>query len=457
MGAEEPREGEMADPEAQPGVGGAVPIDWGGIRLLDLRTAEQIALRNNPSFQAAAERVRQAEARIAEARSAYWPRLDAAASASRVDFADSYPSGSLGFPPPSMNFDLPDPEDYYRTGLAANWVVFNGLAREFSAAIARHGALESEALRREAGRLLLSAVATAYHGTQLAREEIAIAAADETFNLRQFNESEARRREGKGSLSDVLNFEVRVNGARSVRIGAEQLYEATLVSLAALLGLGDVAWPPHVEVAPLVPEVSEELQLPDPETEVAAARQHRPDILASRQALERSRAGIGFARSDYYPSLNLSASVEGERSNSGRFEEDDFGNTVALSLSYNLFDGGGRRARVRAAEVGLSEAERNLEEVEIAVAADVRKALAQLAAAREQLVLQRQNTVLVERNRELVEKEYAAGQASLVRLNEAQRDLTASRSRLALALVSLRQAWHNLETATGRILLNFFE
>jgi outer membrane protein TolC len=58
----------------------------------------------------------------------------------------------------------------------------------------------------------------------------------------------------------------------------------------------------------------------------------------------------------------------------------------------------------------------------------------------------------VRRTRDLVEKEYSAGQASLVRLNEAQRDLTTAMGRLALARAALRQAWFNLETDTGRIL-----
>jgi outer membrane protein TolC len=44
------------------------------------------------------------------------------------------------------------------------------------------------------------------------------------------------------------------------------------------------------------------------------------------------------------------------------------------------------------------------------------------------------------------------GQGTLVRLTEAQRDLTTAQSRLALALVSLRMAWENLKTATGLIL-----
>ena len=48
-----------------------------------------------------------------------------------------------------------------------------------------------------------------------------------------------------------------------------------------------------------------------------------------------------------------------------------------------------------------------------------------------------------------MEEEYEAGQASLVRLNEAQRDYVAARSRLARGLVSLKQAWEELRAGTG--------
>jgi hypothetical protein len=42
-----------------------------------------------------------------------------------------------------------------------------------------------------------------------------------------------------------------------------------------------------------------------------------------------------------------------------------------------------------------------------------------------------------------------------VRLNEAQRDLITAQSRLASALVSLRQGWQNLEAITSEILVPF--
>ncbi|MCH7910780.1 MAG: TolC family protein, partial [Candidatus Hydrogenedentes bacterium] len=81
-----------------------------------------------------------------------------------------------------------------------------------------------------------------------------------------------------------------------------------------------------------------------------------------------------------------------------------------------------------------------------------RRSLETLTAAQQELLIQRETTQFVERNRELVEREYRSGQGSLVRLNEAQRDLIAQRGRLALARVVLRQSWFDLKTATGETL-----
>ncbi len=89
------------------------------------------------------------------------------------------------------------------------------------------------------------------------------------------------------------------------------------------------------------------------------------------------------------------------------------------------------------------------------IAAEVRQNIAQLKAARNQVHLQRKTVELVKENRELAESEYEAGAASLVRLNEAQRDLTATYGRLAQALVGYHQARHRLLAAVGRNLEPF--
>jgi len=76
-----------------------------------------------------------------------------------------------------------------------------------------------------------------------------------------------------------------------------------------------------------------------------------------------------------------------------------------------------------------------------------------VVTAQTQVALQRDNVDLVQRTRDLVGKEYNAGQGSLVRLNEAKKDLTTAQSNLAL--VALRQAWVELETLTGSIMATY--
>lgn len=89
------------------------------------------------------------------------------------------------------------------------------------------------------------------------------------------------------------------------------------------------------------------------------------------------------------------------------------------------------------------------------VASEIRQDIALLDAAEEQVRLQRESVGLVEENRELAKNEYEAGEASLVRLNEAQRDLTATYGRLAQALVGYHRAQQRLDAATGNNLNDF--
>jgi outer membrane protein TolC len=333
--------------------------------------------------------------------------------------------------------------------------VFDGFERKFSNAAARYGEQSSKAALNDARRLLISAVTFSYFSAQLALENVAIAEADEEFNQRQLADAEARQRVGAGPLSDVLNFQVRENQARTTRINEEYRYEIALYGLAALLGLPESKLPAHVELARLSAETDAELSDPPVEDLIAKAMDLRPDIQQAQWTIQQTDAQVKIAQSGYYPSVVVSGSLNGERIDDPGFQRDDVGNTVQLGLSYNLFAGGFTRARVREARHLKVELEKLLEELILSVNADIRSSAALVITAQTQLALQRDNVALVQRTRDLVEKEYMAGQGSLVRLNEAQRDLTRAQSNLALALVGLRQAWVELETRTGLILADY--
>lgn len=423
-------------------------FDWQTVRVLDLDTSQRIALAENPSIAAAQDRVRQAMQRVKQAQSAYWPTLDATASYSRVSLPQS---SLLRFQPIPGIPGIDDPEDYFNLGLQSNWLLFRGLARKYANASARAAERGSQEAERDARRLLVASVANSFYRAQLAREETAIVEASEDFNRRQAEDAKARQRVGTGSLSDVLNFEVQVNAAKSDLINAKRSYEVAMFGLAALLGIPESCFPSELELVRLERETSEELVPPAPEELIPYAKAHRADILQAEQTVERARQDIGVARAPLFPALNFYASLDGERLGDTSFEGDDFGDTLALSFSYNLFSGGLDAARYREAKARRDEEKKNLANLTNNVVSEVRTATARVAAAQQELLLQRSNAALVQQNRDLVEKEYAAGQGSLVRLNEAQRDLVTAQARLALALVSLRLAWHNLRTSTGEI------
>ncbi len=438
--------------------GSALAPDINAIGVLDLKTAMAIAIDGSPTLAAAAERVAQATERVKQASAAWWPTLDATASARRVDLSNATATTNQATakainPAATIN----NPENYYNAGLTASWLLFDGFNRRFSITAAEYGESQSRASLLEARRLLLSAVAASFHLAQLAREEIAIAEAAEAFNLQQLDNAKARYRVGTGALSDTLNFEIQANAARANRITAERDYSQAATGLAAIMGIPSATLPEAMQLARLQEVSSDYMTMPDGDTELTYAMAHRPDVLQIDYAVKQAKATVERARARYYPAISVSGSMDGARAGDAGLDGDDFGNTIGIYLSYNLFAGGADTARVREAKRIVAEFEKNSEAVRINVADELRQVLSGLDAAQRQLELQQANAALVQQNRDLVEKEYAAGQGSLVRLNEAQRDLTQAQGRLALARVGLRNAWVNVEAASARILERFPE
>ncbi len=428
-------------------------IDWDAIRVLDLETATRIAFSDNPSLKAAQMRVKQARERVKQTRAAYFPRLDLKASAARVRLSENAHQSM-------MQYGQENPEDRYQTGIAASWLLFDGFERHFNNTSAEMSLLAHREAEKDALRLLASALAGVYFQALLARENVVILKADEKFNQRQLEDAKARLNAGTGSLSDVLNFKVQLNAGRSERNQAALDYDNAIYMLAALMGLDHSlapadGLPSHVKLESLETKDAQTLTETDAQSLIGYALEHRPDITQRKYALKRAKSNFGAARARFYPNLNLAATLDGERNQDASFQDDDFGDALTLNLSYNLFAGGADRARVAETRWSIKEAQKNLLDLQHQIVSEVREALAGLKAAHAELRLQRANAGLVKQNRDLVEKEYAAGESSLVRLNEAQRDLIKALGRLALARVGLRRAGHNLKVSTAEILEEF--
>ncbi len=431
-------------------------IDIKSIETLDLETAQKIALAESPTIEAARVRVLQAKEKVSQAWSTFWPSINVDGSATQLRLSDDDREAQLASArifDPTANVD--DPEQYYKTSITATWVLFNGFERIFTQAGAKHSQSSFRESKNEAKRLILKSVDSAFNNAQLARENIRIAEADKKYNTRLMNEAKAAYEEGAGSLSTVLNFEVLVNSAESVLIKAKRDFEIAVYGLAALMALPGSILPEGVTLAKLDIDAPVAVEAIELDFLIDYAKKHRPDAQQVEYLLKQAESGLGASWSVFYPTLALTGQYSGSRDNSPSFRQDNFGDSVALSLSYNIFAGGYNMSKVREARRVVLETRANLKNTYITIESEVREALARLEQAREQLTLQRQNTALVKKMRDLVELEYKVGQGSYVSLNEAQRNLIRAESSLVTAFVSLLSAKSGLSTTTAEILTKF--
>ena len=429
-----------------------VAADLSQIKVLDLQSAQSIALMGNPNMEAAQSRVEQARARVRQAAATWWPSLDLTGSGARQRFSNTtyqYNQALASLAHSSVD----QTNDNYSAGLQATWVLFDGFYRTFKEQQAAYDEQSVAAALTDSRRLLVTSVADAFLNAQLAQTNIDIARADEAFYTRQLEDAQNRYNVGAGPWGDVLNIKVQLNSAKTSLMRYQREFEAAGYGLAALLGLPDAQFPSQVRLEALDKESKTAGLQKTPETLIKEALAARPDIRRLEMVIKQAEATTGMAKAPFYPKVQVAGKAEGQRVGNTGFSGDDFGNTVAMNMSWNLYAGGADKARLFEAEQAKRETAYTLAGLRNSVTAEIRQDLALLASAQEQVRLQRETVKLVQENRDLAKNEYEAGEAALVRLNEAQRDLTTTHGRLAQALVSYHLATQRLLSATGQNLV----
>ena len=432
---------------------GIVP-DLSGIEILNLRSAQEIALVGNPDMVAAQARIEQARARVSQAVAAWWPSVDLTAVGKKERLTESAYETSEALA--SLYGSSADrTNDSFSTGIQATWLLFDGFFRNYNEKKARYDEEANISGLLNSQRLLVVSVAEAFLNAQLAQTNVDIAEADKAFYTRQLEDAQNRYDVGAGPWGDVLNIKVQLNSAETNLMLNQRESEAAGYGLAALMGIPDAAFPPHIRLEALDREFVTEKFKEDVEQLLKEALLARPDVHRQEMNVKQAEAGTGLAEAPFYPTVQLAGVVNGASEDDVNFTDDDFGNSVSINIAWNLFSGGADKARLIEAKQAKREARYGLLNLRNQVASEIRQDIALLEAAQEQVRLQRETVGLVEENRDLAKNEYEAGEASLVRLNEAQRDLSTTYGRLAQALVGYHRALQRLDSATGRNLEGF--
>ena len=413
---------------------------------LSLEQAKQIAIDNNPGYIATRHAMVAATARFYRSLSAYLPTITATYNITN----DKYTPENRGGVGKDGSGDFSSTKGGAFNG---RWLIFNGLIRTMDMLAAKHQEKASEALNRDARRLLVEAVTVAYNNILLAQENIRIAKADEVFNTQLYDETKLKFEAGAVPLSDVLNFEIRVNNAKTTVINEEYNFFTARSILAEFMGFTSGILP--ADIFPALKPQDDHFSI-DVGVYLDTALKNRPDLKASREVMDAAQYNVYSSWGAFAPTLSFNTSWGYSRTDPGysgrwhyRARTQDRSFNYGFDAEWVLFNGGARIANLRIAQANLAAVKENVTEKWIAVVAEVRQAFEDRVRKGKQIKIYKKNLALVTKNRQLVEESYKAGNESITRLNEAQRDLVSADSSYIRSIIDLENAKAKLNSAIG--------
>lgn len=408
---------------------------------LSLGKSIEIALApdGNAKVQLAAEAVRQAQARKAEAMSALLPNFDASWSAR--SFTQNLTTMGLQIQTPL--FAIPTfvgPVDVYDLRASGTQSVFNLSAiRKFQAAGAQASAfkLDTEQARVQTAAL----VGKAYINATRAENGVATAMANLELAERLLRLAQSQKDAGTGTGLDITRAQVQVSSEKQRLIAAKEDRETARLNLLRAMNV-----PLDLAVELTDPLTYTPADIPEPARAIQIARGNRPDLKAQSGREHSAKLSYKSAADERLPSVSAFGDygVIGVEPTVLRPTR-----TIGVSVKIPIFDGGRRDAlRAEASSQLRSEAIRSRDlgkQAEL----EVRTAIEALRSAEEQARVSLESLALSTKELEQAERRYRSGVANSVEVTDAQTRLSRARENKDTAVYRQRAARIDLAASLG--------
>ena len=424
--------------QPQPAAAGQAPV------TLTLQDALARAQKYEPQFLSAASAARAAREDSVQARASLLPSVGA-----KSDYLNTQGNGKL----PSGRFVTNDGVHVYREWGVVHQDLSPGTLTRSGYQRARAAEAIAQAKAEIARRGLVVTVTRAYYGLVIAQRKYATAQLAQTQAQQVLTITQDLERGGEVPHSDVLKAQIQYNtqdqGLRDARLGMEN----ARLDLAVLIS-GD--FDENFQVIDDLHLTSALPAFPDLQT---MARRENPDLRAALDALRGAKIDVTIARQAYLPTLTvdfdygLEANQIGWNTrvasapDAGRVPS--VGYFLTASLNLPLWDWGGRRSKVRQAELRRDQATVELSATQRQLVRNLTGFYQEAQTARDQVDLLRQSADLATENLRLNTLRYQAGEATILELVDAQNTVTQARNAYDDGLARYRAALANLQTLTG--------
>ena len=398
---------------------------------LDLKGAIGYALDHNFAIQQARETIRLQEGVIVQVRSQQIPNVAAQGQYERNAAAISQiypPSSSL------WSVEFKATQTLFAGGGVLSSIKGAKLTRD-AAAFDLQTAIDTALLD----------VRTKFYNVLLARDKIRVEEENVRLYEHQLEDTKNQFESGTVSNFEVLRAKVFLANAQPNLITARNAYRVAVEHLRQSLGATS---------AGAFPEVAGSLNFTaesyDPDTAIASAHEHRPELRKLDKARAASEESVKTARANYYPIVQAFGSYQWDGFS---FVSPALGSasangwTFGLQSTWAVFDGRATLGKVRQAKSQVEQARlaRASEELEIDV--EVRQALSSLQEAGELVSASAKVIDQAEEALRLADAKFHAGSAtqldvltSQVSLEQAKTDQITANYNYLVAVANVRKA-----------------
>jgi len=414
-------------------------------RRLTLEEAVHLAVSQNRALKIARLKVEENQQNKAGDRSDYFPKITNQSNALHVTELQNVviPAGGFGLaggaliPPQQINLQQ-GKQNLFSSGTMITQPLTQLIRiRQQNRIAAAEVTISRDDVKRAENEIAVQAH-TLYYGILVAQLQKKAAEQQTEYASENLRESEQDVR--KGSALKVVAIGSRaelLEGQQSVLTADLQLADLK-TELNDLLGL---PLDTELELDPAVPTSFDTLSKME-YTKIAWAE--NPQILAAEETVRKARAGVAAAKTAYIP--DITAFARHSYQDGVPFLVHNFG-TFGVSLSYDVFDFGKRRAAVRERNDALAEAQLDLDKLKDEVAVSVERSYNKLERTKSMVDVARQVMNLRDESDRLAGNQLTYGvvnvsdrrQASAARY-KAQADLLQASLAHLLARAELEQA-----------------
>ncbi|WP_017477852.1 TolC family outer membrane protein [Pseudomonas sp. PAMC 26793] len=323
----------------------------GSVQALGLLDAYDLALRNDPTFQAAMQEREAGEENRIIGRAGLLPNLSWSYNNSR-NASEVTQSTALG--------NVTSDRDY--RSYASTLTLQQPLLDYEAYARYRQGAAQAlfadERFRGKSQELAVR-VLSAYSQALLAQERIELSRAQKRAYAERLQLNERLLKGGEGTRTDLLETQARLSLAQAEEIESLDTQDAALRELEAIVGQ-----PLQIdELAPLTQQfVIPPLEPNRFETWRDLAMANNPELKSQHHALDAAEYEVERKRAGHMPKVSLYASSRQTSSDSeSSYNQKYDTNSVGIQVSLPLFAGGSVSASTRQAAHQLSQAQYELD------------------------------------------------------------------------------------------------